>query len=46
MFNGIILADENKTIYRDLSWDLYDSAMTGVVAAVRQQEIMQEIQQG
>lgn len=33
-FNGIILSDLNASIYKDLDYDLYDSALTGAVTAV------------
>lgn len=33
-FNGIVLADLNSGMYKNLSYDLYDSTLNGVVAAV------------
>ena len=32
-FNGIVLADGNKFMFQNLSWDLYDSTLYGVIAA-------------
>ena len=34
MFSGTVLSDLNKQVYKDLSYDLYDSTLNGVVAAV------------
>jgi len=33
-FNGILLADLNKELYKNMSYDVYDSTLTGVVAAI------------
>ena len=35
MFSGTVLSDLNRQTYKDLNYDLYDSTMNGVVAAVR-----------
>jgi len=34
LFSGTVLSDLNKQVYKDLSYDLYDSTLNGVVAAV------------
>ena len=34
MFSGTVLSDLNKQVYKDLSYDVYDSTLNGVVAAV------------
>ena len=33
-FNGIVLADKNEGLYRNLSYDVYDSSLTGMVMAM------------
>jgi len=33
-FNGIVLADCNKTMYKNMSYDIYDSTLNGVVLAM------------
>jgi len=33
-FNGIILADLNKGMYKNMSYDVYDSTLNGIVAAI------------
>ena len=33
-FNGIVLADKNEGLYRNLSYDVYDSSLTGMVLAM------------
>ena len=35
MFSGTVLSDLNRQTYKDLNYDLYDSTLNGVVAAVR-----------
>ena len=35
MFSGTVLSDLNKQTYKDLNYDLYDSTLNGVIAAVR-----------
>ena len=37
MFSGTVLSDLNRQTYKDLNYDLYDSTLNGVVAAVRMQ---------
>lgn len=34
LFSGTVLSDLNRQTYKDLNYDLYDSTMNGVVAAV------------
>ena len=34
LFSGTVLSDLNKQVYKDLSYDVYDSTLNGVVAAV------------
>lgn len=33
-FNGIVLADLNKSMYENMSYDVYDSTLNGVIAAI------------
>jgi len=33
-FNGILLADLNNELYKNMSYDVYDSTLTGIVAAI------------
>ena len=35
MFSGTVLSDLNRQTYKDLNYDLYDSTLNGVIAAVR-----------
>jgi len=33
-FNGIVLADCNRTMYKNMSYDIYDSTLNGVILAM------------
>jgi len=33
-FNGIVLADKNSSMYKNMSYDIYDSTLNGVIIAI------------